>query len=122
MLPSFRPPLSRLHPTSWAGTPVPTLQRPLHVALSRSGCRVRWLCIASWIYPGDLVTGPDHTTSRSVPEVNLDAATTARIRAEEVERLRVRVELEKERRQKTSRSENRGCLGALNLVLKIMGW
>jgi len=68
------------------------------------------------------VTGPDHPTGQNVPEIKLDAATTARIRAEEVERLRIRAELEKEQRQRTIRSENRGCLGPLNLVLKIIGW
>jgi len=66
------------------------------------------------------VTGPDHPAERDATQPALDAATRARLRAEETERLRLRTELEDERR-KQIRRENRGCLGAINLVLKILG-
>ena len=68
------------------------------------------------------MTGPDHHAERDATRPALDAATQARLRAEETERLRLRTELEDERRRKQIRSENRGCLGAINLVLKILGW
>ena len=52
----------------------------------------------------------------------LTDADRARIRAEEVERLRVRTELEAEAKQARFTSENRGCLGAINFFLKVTGW
>lgn len=67
------------------------------------------------------MTGTDDPDSRDTPQIKLDAATTARIRAEEIERLRVRAELENEQRR-ILRNENKGCFGAINLLLKIMGW
>lgn len=52
----------------------------------------------------------------------LSDADRARIRAEEVERLRVRAELAAEQKQARIRNEARGFFGAVNLFLKVMGW
>ncbi|GGJ61716.1 hypothetical protein [Deinococcus aquiradiocola] len=68
------------------------------------------------------MTGPDHPAERDETQPALDVTTRARLRAEETERLRLRTELEDERRRKQISRENRGCLGAINLVLKILGW